>query len=276
MMDNIDKKVVKDFGVEWDRFQQSELSLDELKKAWNPYFGIFPMDELHENSIGFDMGCGSGRWAQFIANRVGTLNCIDPSSQALEVAKKNLSEFSNINFINASVGDDILEEETQDFGYCLGVLHHVPDTLAGIKSCAMILKQNAPFLIYLYYDFENRSFVFKWIWKLSDLLRRVISQLPSKVKVIMAAIIALLVYFPLARFSLVLEKLGINVRGIPLSYYRDRHYYFMRTDALDRFGTRLEKRFSRQDITSMLTEAGFKDIKFSDNRPFWVCLARKK
>ena len=276
MMDNIDKKVVKDFGIEWDRFQQSELSLDELKKAWNPYFGIFPMDELHENSIGFDMGCGSGRWAQFIANRVGTLNCIDPSSQALEVAKKNLSEFSNINFINASVGDDILEEETQDFGYCLGVLHHVPDTLAGIKSCAMILKQNAPFLIYLYYDFENRSFVFKWIWKLSDLLRRVISQLPSKVKVIMAAIIALLVYFPLARFSLVLEKLGINVRGIPLSYYRDRHYYFMRTDALDRFGTRLEKRFSRQDINSMLTEAGFKDIKFSDNRPFWVCLARKK
>ena len=276
MMDNIDKKVVKDFGVEWDRFQQSELSLDELKKAWKPYFGIFPMHELHENSIGFDMGCGSGRWAQFIANRVGTLNCIDPSSQALEVAKKNLSEFSNINFINASVGDDVLEEETQDFGYCLGVLHHVPDTLAGIKSCAMILKQNAPFLIYLYYDFENRSFVFKWIWKLSDLLRRVISQLPSKVKVIMAAIIALLVYFPLARFSLVLEKLGINVRGIPLSYYRDRHYYFMRTDALDRFGTRLEKRFSRQDITSMLTEAGFKDIKFSDNRPFWVCLARKK
>jgi len=276
MMDNIDKKVVKDFGIEWDRFQQSELSLDELKKAWNPYFGIFPMDELHENSIGFDMGCGSGRWAQFIANRVGTLNCIDPSSQALEVAKKNLSEFSNINFINASVGDDVLEEETQDFGYCLGVLHHVPDTLAGIKSCAMILKQNAPFLMYLYYDFENRSFIFKWIWKLSDILRRVISQLPSKVKVIMAAIIALLVYFPLARFSLVLEKFGINVQGIPLSYYRDRHYYFMRTDALDRFGTRLEKRFSRQDITSMLTEAGFKDIKFSDNRPFWVCLARKK
>ena len=275
-MDNIDKKVVKDFGIEWGRFQQSELSLDELKKAWNPYFGIFPMDELHENSIGFDMGCGSGRWAQFIASKVGTLNCIDPSSQALEVAKKNLSEFSNVNFINASVGDDVLEEETQDFGYCLGVLHHVPDTLAGIKSCAMILKQNAPFLIYLYYDFENRSFIFKWIWKLSDLLRRVISQLPSKVKVIMAAIIALLVYFPLARFSLVLEKLGINVQGIPLSYYRDRHYYFMRTDALDRFGTRLEKRFSRQDITSMLTEAGFKDIKFSDNRPFWVCLARKK
>jgi len=275
-MENIDKKVVKDFGVEWDRFQQSELPKEELEKAWKPYFGIFPIDELDEKSIGFDMGCGSGRWAKFIADKVGTLNCIDPSNQALEVAKRNLSEFSNVNFINASVGDDALEEESQDFGYCLGVLHHVPNTLAGIKSCAIPLKQNAPFLIYLYYDFENRSFLFKWIWKLSDLLRRFVSVLPSKAKVVLAAIIALIIYLPLARFSLVVEKLGFNVRGIPLSYYRHRHYYFMRTDALDRFGTRLEKRFSRQDITSMMTEAGFKEIQFSNNRPFWVCLARKK
>ena len=86
-MKNIDEEVVKDFGIEWDRFQQSELSEEELEKAWKPYFGIFPIEELDENSIGFDMGCGSGRWAQFIASKVGTLNCIDPSSQALEVAK---------------------------------------------------------------------------------------------------------------------------------------------------------------------------------------------
>ena len=275
-MKNIDKKVVKDFGIEWDRFQQSELSKEELEKAWKPYFGIFPIDELDEKSVGFDMGCGSGRWAKFIAMRVGTLNCIDPSNQALEVAKRNLSEFSNVNFINASVGDHVLEEKSQDFGYCLGVLHHVPDTLAGIKSCAITLKQNAPFLIYLYYNFENRSFLFKCIWKVSDLLRRVISVLPSKVKILVAAVIAFLIYFPLARLSLILEKLGVDVKEMPLSYYRDRHYYFMRTDALDRFGTRLEKRFSRQDITSMMIKAGFKDIQFSDNRPFWVCLARKK
>ena len=137
-------------------FLTSNMTIIYRKIIYNYYFKIFPEDFFRdETKIGFDMGCGSGRWAQFIANRVGTLNCIDPSSQALEVAKKNLSEFSNINFINASVGDDVLEEETQDFGYCLGVLHHVPDTLAGIKSCAMILKQNAPFLMYLYYDFEK-------------------------------------------------------------------------------------------------------------------------
>ena len=33
------------------------------------------------------MGCGSGRWAQFVAPRVKKLFCIDPS-EAINVAKK--------------------------------------------------------------------------------------------------------------------------------------------------------------------------------------------
>jgi ubiquinone/menaquinone biosynthesis C-methylase UbiE len=274
-MKNIDKKVVKDFGIEWNKYKQSELPEKELKIAWNQYFDIFPFDELPDNSTGFDMGCGSGRWAKFVANRVGILNCIDPSSKALNVAKTNLSEFLNINFLNASVGDDVLEDRSQDFGYCLGVLHHIPDTLEGIRSCSKLLKKNAPFLVYLYYNFENRSSFYKFIWRLTDFIRRLTSILPSRIKLFIASVIAILVYLPIARLSLVLEKIGVNVDSMPLSDYRNKPFYFMRTDALDRFGTRLEKRFSRDEITKMLTEAGFKDIKFSNHMPYWVCLARK-
>ncbi len=49
----------------------------------------------------------------------------------------------------------------------------------------------------------------------------------------------------------------------------------MKTDALDRFGTRLEKRFSREKIHKMLIQAGFKEVVFSENMPFWVCVSRK-
>ena len=49
----------------------------------------------------------------------------------------------------------------------------------------------------------------------------------------------------------------------------------MRTDALDRFGTRLEKRFRRQEIITMLQSAGFKDIRFSDTQPFWCAVGIK-
>ena len=50
---------------------------------------------------------------------------------------------------------------SMDFGYSLGVLHHVPDTLAGIKACAKALKPGAPFLVYLYYAFDNRPAWFR-------------------------------------------------------------------------------------------------------------------
>ena len=274
-MKNIDKKTVEDFGEEWNKYNQSSIPDEELKKSWNQYFDMFSFEELSNDSEGFDMGCGSGRWAKFVANKVHLLNCIDPSEKALNVAKRNLSNFSNIRYFNASVNDNILKENSQDFGYCLGVLHHIPDTLEGIKACAKLLKKDAPFLLYLYYNFENRSFFFKLIWRLSDFIRKIISSLSPKTKIFITSIIAYLIYYPLARFAFVSEKLGIDVSNFPLSDYRNKSFYFMRTDALDRFGTRLEKRFSKDEIKRMLQEAGFRDIRFSKNMPFWVSISRK-
>ena len=274
-MKNIDKKTVEDFGEEWNKYNQSSIHDEELKKLWNQYFDMFSFEELSNDSEGFDMGCGSGRWAKFVANKVHLLNCIDPSEKALNVAKRNLSNFSNIRYFNASVNDNILKENSQDFGYCLGVLHHIPDTLEGIKACAKLLKKNAPFILYLYYNFENRSFFFKLIWRLSDFIRKIISSLSPKTKIFITSIIAYLIYYPLARFVFISEKLGIDVSNLPLSDYRNKPIYFMKTDALDRFGTRLEKRFSKDEIKRMLQEAGFRDIRFSKNMPFWVSISRK-
>ena len=274
-MKNIDKKTVEDFGEEWNKYNQSSIPDEDLKKSWNQYFDMFSFEELSNDSEGFDMGCGSGRWAKFVANKVHLLNCVDPSEKALNVAKRNLSNFSNIRYFNASVNDNILKENSQDFGYCLGVLHHIPDTLEGIKACAKLLKKDAPFLLYLYYNFENRSSFFKLIWRLSDFIRKIISSLSPKTKIFITSIIAYLIYYPLARFAFISEKLGIDVSNLPLSDYRNKSFYFMKTDALDRFGTRLEKRFSKDEIKRMLQEAGFRDIRFSKNMPFWVSISRK-
>ena len=94
---NKDKKTIEGFGDEWERFDQSQLSVEEHQKLFNRYFSIFPWEMLPENSTGFDMGCGSGRWAKLLAEKVGTLHCFDPSS-SLEVAKKNLHNMSNCIF----------------------------------------------------------------------------------------------------------------------------------------------------------------------------------
>ena len=272
---DLDKNVISDFGNEWKSYDQSDVEENELKQNFNQYFSIFPNEELTKDKEGFDLGCGSGRWAKQIASKVKTLNCIDPSKDAINVAKKNLKNFDNINFFDEENYDKVLGYNSQDFGYCLGVLHHTSQTREGLKFCNKILKKNAPFLIYLYYSFDNRPFYYKLIWKFSNLLRKIISKLPFKIKKIITDFIAMIVYFPLARFAFFLNKIHINIHNFPLSDYKNKSFYTMRTDSLDRFGTKLEKRYTKLEIEKLLKESGFTNIIFSEKMPFWVATCRK-
>ena len=88
--DILNNKVIKDFGSEWKNFDQSKLTENELINNFNQYFSVFPLHELDKKKEGFDLGCGSGRWAKLIAPRVKKLNCIEPSLEAIKVAKKQL------------------------------------------------------------------------------------------------------------------------------------------------------------------------------------------
>jgi SAM-dependent methyltransferase len=273
-MKNIDARTVASFGDEWSRFDQSGIADDEARKVFNEYFAVFPWDGLPSDAEGFDMGCGTGRWARWVAPKVGKLHCIDPSN-AIEIASVILRAHGNVIFHQASVDSQCLSSNSQDFGYSLGVLHHVPDTAAAIRSCVELLKPGAPLLLYLYYAFDNRPWWFRAVWWVSDLGRKLIYRLPPGIKHLTTDAIALLVYMPLALVSRLTEWLGFNVAGIPLSYYRKHSIYTMRTDARDRFGTPLERRFTRQQIAEMMIGAGLVNLCFSDAAPYWCVVGNK-
>ncbi len=268
-------KVISSFGSEWKRFDQSKLTIIELNNIFKDYFKIFPWKLINKKSIGFDMGCGSGRWAKVVAPRVGLLNCIEPSS-AIKIAKKNLNKNKNVKFIKSPIEQIKLKPSSQDFGYCLGVLHHIENTQKNLNICTSLLKKNAPFLVYLYYKFDNRNFLYFLIWKFSDILRKGISLLPEVLKNFFSDLLAIIIYFPFARFSLILDKININVKNFPLSYYKNLSFYTMRTDSRDRFGTNLEKRYTKKQIKNMLKEAGLYKIKFSKHAPYWCATGFKK
>lgn len=273
---NIDAEVVKDFGSEWSRFDQSALSHSDHYGMFNSYFHIFPWTQLPSGAIGADVGCGSGRWAALVALRVAHLHLVDPSREALAVAQKNLSAHRSVSFHQASVDSLPFPPASLDFAYALGVLHHVPDTRAAIRSVAHVLKPGAPFLVYLYYAFDNRPRWFRILWRSTDLVRRAISTLPPRLKNLCCDLIAFSVYLPLARMARLLDRLGILSDAWPLAYYRDRDFYVLRTDALDRFGTRLEQRFTCRQVEEMLTGAGFENITFSGIAPFWCAVGYKR
>jgi ubiquinone/menaquinone biosynthesis C-methylase UbiE len=275
---NIDPDVAAGFGQEWSTFRQSEteFSSADREAIFQSYFDIFPWKELPPDPVGIDVGCGSGRWSVMVAPKVGHLHLLDASADALVVAQKNLAGATNVSFHLASVGDIPLEDSSLDFAFSLGVLHHVPDTAAAIRAIATKLKVGASLLIYLYYALDNRPWWYRSIWRLSNLFRVVISRLPPKIRLVVSQIIAVVVYWPLARLAALVERAGLSPSAIPLESYRHRKFYVMRTDAYDRFCTRLEQRFTRQQIEQMLADAGFDEIRFSEEVPYWCAVGKKR
>ncbi len=275
-MRNIDPGTVEGFGLEWSRFDQRAVPEEELRRYFDAYFRIFPWDRLPAHAVGFDCGCGSGRWARFVAPRVGALHCIDPSAQALAVARTQLAAATNCVFHEASVDAMPMADASMDFGYSLGVLHHVPDTARAIAACVRKLKPGAPLLLYLYYAFDNRPSWYRGLWRASDAARRALSQAPWGLRRRAADAIAGAVYWPLARAAKVAESLGARVETLPLAQYRNASFYTMRTDALDRFGTRLEQRFTAAQIRQMMEAAGLEALTVSDEPPYWCAIGYRR
>ena len=272
---NVDAATVAGFGRGMDDVSARRLPSCRTtsgQRIFDGYFGIFPWASLPANCVGMDVGCGSGRWAVLAAPRVGHLHLVDASKDAISVARANLAGAPNVSFHVASVADLPVKDASLDFAYAVGVLHHVPDTQRAIRCIARKLKPGAPFLVYLYYAFDNRPAWYRWLWRLSNALRLVLSRSPAPLRYAASQVIAAAVYWPLARTAALLDAVGMLPRSIPLSFYKDRSFYVMRTDAYDRFCTPLEKRFTKEEIRDMLEAAGFENIAFSNRVPFWCAV----
>ena len=94
-MSNKDEKVIEEFVDEWTKFDYSNIDSAKLNKNFDQYFSIFPWGMLSKDAVGFDMGCGTGRWAQFVAPKVKILNCVEPSN-AINATKKNFINYKNL------------------------------------------------------------------------------------------------------------------------------------------------------------------------------------
>lgn len=275
---DLSEAVVQGFGEEWQTFDHGSMAQGELQSLFDAYFKSFPWSDLPPDAVGFDAGSGSGRWASLVAPRVKTLHLIDASDSAMAVARDRLAESPNARFnvvpLELVGRDDLGTVHGCDFGYCLGVLHHLADPSAALARCVDLLKPDAPFLIYVYHALEHLPGWQRVAWKVSDVLRRGICRLRRRPRLWVTGMIALTVYLPLSRAARLIEIVGLDPSRMPLAAYRRRSLYVLRNDALDRFGTSVEKRFTRSGLFEFLAQAGLDRIEVLDGHP-WLVLARK-
>ena len=276
---NLDQEVINSFGHEWAAFDYSESESDEaLDKQFLAYCAPIDLNQFNvDSAVAADFGAGSGRWAVRLLPYFSMIYALEPSDGANQVLRNKFKNETQVKILQETVGANSIPAESLDFAMSLGVLHHIPDTGLAISDVASKIKSGGIFLCYLYYKLENKPLFYRGLFWISNSLRWVISRLPYAVRRIVAQIIAGIIYLPLSRTSKILGTRGIDVSNFPLHHYANMPFVMLENDALDRFGTRLEQRFSKHEIIEMIDKAGFdlSTLRFSETEPFWTFTVKK-
>jgi len=273
--ENIDSEVVRSFGDEWLKFHDfsDEIIADIAKE----YFDIVGDNIVNKNTYALDIGCGTGRWTKFMTEKVGFIEAIDPSN-SIFAADKLLGRIDNVRLTKASIETMPFDDETFDFAMSIGVLHHIPDTQQAMKDCVRKVRKGGYFYCYLYHNLETRGWWFKTLFWLSDQLRKVVCKLPAGVKRFVCDILAVVIYMPFVLWVRFLVMIGLRKIAVkmPLSAYNNKSFFVIRNDALDKFGTRLEQRFSRKKVEEMMRNCGLDNILISPLTPFYHAIGKKR
>ena len=276
---NYQKDVNNSFGHGWTTFnyleEKTETDLDTQFLAYTSQLDRCLFDKNFSTAA--DCGAGSGRSTSRLLPHFSLIYALEPSEGAINVLKKKFSSKSQIQILQETVGDNSIPDGSLDFAMSLGVLHHIPNTGEAIKKIYSKLKPGGLFLCYLYYKLDDKPFNYRLLFRVAHVSRWVICYLPFGWRMRISKLIAILVYLPFARISRFYASKGKDVSNIPLHHYADIPFVMLQNDALDRFGTRLEQRFSKKEISKMLGNAGFElsTLKFSDLEPFWTFSVKK-
>jgi SAM-dependent methyltransferase len=276
---NLDLGVITGFGHEWSTFSYSESEADDaLDSQFLAYCAPINLDQFDSGkSVAADFGAGSGRWTSRLIPYFSLVYALEPSDGANEVLRNKFSDEPRVVILRETVGVNSIPDSSLDLAVSLGVLHHIPDTSLAIRDVSRKVKTGGTFLCYLYYKLDDKPALYRVLFWASNVLRWVISRLPFALRRIIAKSIAAFVYFPMARIVRFLKNRGGNVLNFPLHHYAEMPFVMMQNDALDRFGTKLEQRFSKKDIIEMLQNSGFDlaTLQFSDLEPFWTFSIKK-
>ncbi len=277
---NIDHEVVDHFGREWAKYNYlNGIASEALDKQFMAYTSPISLEEFDtKSSLAADFGAGSGRWAERLAPFFHKVYAVEPSEAAVMVMSEKFTRDPKIMVLHENVEENSIPENSLDLAISLGVLHHIPDTTKAILDVGKKIKSGGTFLCYLYYKVEDKPFYYRVIFKIVNVLRYSISRMPHAIRMFIAKLIAFSVYLPLARYSRFQMKKEKNISNIPLHHYANMPFVMLENDALDRFGTRLEQRFNKEEIKVMLASADFdlNTLYFSEAEPFWTFSVKKK
>ena len=162
------------FGTLWEeRYKENMLDSQEVLNNLFISNKIDFVDIINGKNV-IDIGCGSGRFSIALAS-LGARSVIgvDINNQGLKLGRKFASEcgIKNIDFIHHDILNLPFNDESFDFVFCKGVLHHTGDLTKGCQEYARVLKKGGNGFLYLY---ANGGIY----WKSRKKMREIMKSIP--------------------------------------------------------------------------------------------------
>ena len=127
----------------------------DLHTSQAPFGRLFDYDRFRDKSV-LEVGCGMGYMASNWARQGARMTAVDLSSTGVEQTRRRF-ELSGLpgRILRMDGSQLALSDNTFDYAYSWGVLHHFPATQQAIDEIWRVLKPGAPIGVMLYY---RRSF----------------------------------------------------------------------------------------------------------------------
>lgn len=272
--------------------------LDKIKKTkdsygflWDKVNGKAPIQENHFNEIqnlvkepivkgrlGVDIGSGCGFDTYIMASKNPLVKIVSLEiSDGIYKTKEITSRLKNLCLIKGSVLELPLKDNSLDFAYSFGVLHHIPDPVKGLKEISRVLKEGASVYLYLYED-HSKNPVKQRAIKAISILRKITTRMSPKALYIISFMVSPFAMFIFSYPAMIFRKFKLTkplADKMPFNF--GTHLFSLTGDIYDRFSAPIEYRYNRKQVYDLLSESNFRNISIEriQTKAGWVAWGYK-
>ena len=256
--DGLRERTYRSFGFEWQSFSDH---LPSFRENFRWYLEPLPEARL-EGAAVLDAGCGMGRHTRHFLEARAHVLALD-ASVAVDVAARNNPDGDAL-FVQGDLLHLPVAPEAFDLVCCLGVLHHLEDTVGGLARLVRAVRRGGWILVYLYHDPGEQAAWKGALLSLVTAARRVTTRLPMRPLRLLTWLLAAGLWAAYVGPATLLARskhLSVPLRALPLGQYVDYPFRVLWNDQFDRFSAPLEKRFRRAEVDALMAGAGLEDVR---------------